>query len=126
MATGFMASPWCGDRERLAALVAAWGLRGPSRRSGVSAAKERARHAGRPGGQDVSQRAKKSSAGAAGTRPPAAGKDLWPAEASAARGRLRDPTKRRKLTKPERDKPQYQASTAAAPPIRSRARREKA
>ena len=37
---------------------------------------------------------------------PAAGKDLWRSGASAARGRLREPTQRRKLTKPGRDKPQ--------------------
>jgi hypothetical protein len=55
-----------------------------------------------------SQRAiKKDSAGVAGTRKASgSGKDLWSARASAARGRLREPTKRRKLTKPGKDKPQ--------------------
>jgi hypothetical protein len=43
----------------------------------------------------------KNSAGEAGTNQrPQHGKDLWPPGASAARGRLREPTKRRRLTKP--------------------------
>ena len=88
--------------------MAAWGLRGPSRRSGVSAAQEGARHraAGRP------------------RCFPAGEKDLWPPGASAARGRLREPTKRRRLTKPGRDQPQSQrrrglptaSKPGAAPP----------
>src|SRR6266700_6824816 len=91
----------------MAALVAGLGTAGPSRRSDASAAQEGARRAGRSrAGQDVSQRAKdQDCAGAAGTKgAPAAGKDLWPAGASAARGRLREPTKRRKLTSRDRDK----------------------
>ena len=43
----------------------------------------------------------KDSAGEAGTNErPRPGKDLWPPGASAARGRLREPTKRRRLTQP--------------------------
>ena len=98
--------PWCGDREG----------RPPWWRPGdcgalpggqVPAPRRRGPQPAGPGGQDVSQRARTKSAPA---KPapgrPAAGKDLWPPGASAARGRLREPTQRRKLTKPGRDKPQ--------------------
>ncbi len=90
--------------------MAARGLRGPSRRSGASAAQERARQPAGRAGQDVSQRAPKERRAPAQPAPtnwPAArGKISAPPVASAARGRLREPTQRRKLTSRERVEPQ--------------------
>ena len=99
--------------------MAARGLRGPSRRSGASAAQERARQPAGRAGQDVfpAGTRRKGCAGVAGTRngPRLGEKICAPPVASAARGRLREPTQRRKLTSRERDKPQSRRHHSADP-----------
>ena len=55
-----------------------------------------------PGGQDVSRRAQDQRRRSRHQQRPRPGKDLWPPGASAARGRLREPTQRRRLTQPGR------------------------
>ena len=87
---------------------------------GQVAALRRKGPAYRPAGRAkmFSQRAiKKGSAGAAGTQegPRPGEKISGPPEASAARGRLREPTKRRKLTKPGKGQPAVQVPPPAAP-----------
>ena len=74
---------------------------GASRRSDGTRRAGGARTTGRPGRPRCFPSGHKNSAGEAGTNErPRRGKDLWPPGASAARGRLREPTKRRRLTKP--------------------------
>ena len=100
MAMGFMASPWCGPGEP-AALVAARGLRCPSRRSGARDADAGARIPGGPGAPRCFPAAKEGSAGGAGPiRVAAAGERSVAARVSAAKARLREPRRRRKLTSP--------------------------
>jgi len=73
-------------------LVAAWDC-GALPGGQVSALRRKGLHTGRPGGQDVSSGPNGEGAPAKLARwRPAAGKDLWPPGASAARGRLREPT----------------------------------
>ena len=73
---------------------------GPPGGQPAGAAKEGHALPAAPGGKDVSQRAQEQRRRSRHQETPARGKDLWPPGASAARGRLRTPTKRRKLTKP--------------------------
>jgi hypothetical protein len=73
-----------------------------------------ARQPAGPGGQDVSQRAHEEGAPAQpAPGRPWPGKDLWMAGVSAARGRLREPTKRRRLTKPGQGQTTVQTTDAA-------------
>jgi hypothetical protein len=76
------------------------GGRTASRRSAPQRCEEGARITGRPGGQDVSQPTQDPSRRIGTCRRRSLGKDLWPPEASEARGRLREPTQRRRLTAP--------------------------
>jgi hypothetical protein len=72
-----------------------------SRQSGRKRHEGGARITGRPGRARCFPSGQKDSAGEAGTKKPAGWeKDLWPPGSSAARGRLREPTQRRRLTQP--------------------------
>ena len=77
------------------------GGRTASRRSAPQRCEEGARITGRPGGQDVFQLAQDPCPQDRHLQTRNLGKDLWPPEASGARGRLREPTQRRRLTTPE-------------------------
>ena len=124
--------PWCGDREgwppwwRPGTVGPFPAVRCPRRaRAGPAT--------GQPGQARCFPAAgKEGSAGAAGTERPRPGKDLC--LPGAARGRLRGPTARRKLTRPGWDEPQSSRQrgqsgsrpctgvTPASPPITDRHR----
>jgi hypothetical protein len=78
-----------------------------ARRSAASDAGEGARTTGQPGSAKMfpSGPTGQGCAGEAGPLCPRSRKDLWPPAASAARARLREPRKRRKLTTAGRPPP---------------------
>src|SRR5215472_14143279 len=82
------------------ALVAAWGLWCPSRRSTVRAVEEGPRHrlAGRPGCFSASPT--RRSVGEAGSRNARGGKSSLAARNESSERPAAEPTKRRRLTKP--------------------------